>query len=143
MRGSKDFTVRTPGRSSTFKITWCRHCQHCTSSERTPFSRMLARSIRSIGSSERLVAIVNPLSFAITNLEHAAPFLCVEQRRPRDPGPARSAWGWGLSSLPFDFSGSDHRRTLRVLDLNPVPQRANLYGDANRFDTMPSNPNLQ
>jgi len=40
--------------------------------------RMLPKSIASIGSSERLVAIVNPPSAAITNLEHAAAFLCVE-----------------------------------------------------------------
>jgi hypothetical protein len=64
MRGPNDGTVRSLGRWSTFTITRCRQLWHWTSSDRTPFWRMFAKSIGSIGSVMRRVATYHSTSRA-------------------------------------------------------------------------------
>jgi hypothetical protein len=55
--GPNEGTVTSPGRWSTFMITSCRQPRHCTARDRTPFWRILARSIGTIGSVQWGLAI--------------------------------------------------------------------------------------
>jgi hypothetical protein len=57
MRGPNDGTGTSLGQASALMIARWWHCQQDTSSDRTPFARMLLSVIGSIGSLMRLAAI--------------------------------------------------------------------------------------
>ena len=99
MRGPKDGIVMSPGRWSTLRITSCRHCLHMMSSERTPFSRMFATSIGTIGSVER--------GRAISSVYDASPMKKAPASAPRLCGPA--CWG----AKAFGLRASRHRERCR------------------------------
>jgi hypothetical protein len=59
IRRPNDGTVRSPGRWSTFTITRCRQLWHWTSSDRTPFWRMFAKSIGWLPGNQRHGSLAN------------------------------------------------------------------------------------